>query len=134
MPCNVTHLHPMRIKIQKKKKKIFSLNVINLELLKGHQETLFFFQSTYIILNQTDANKVQQEERLRWFWRYLREVTNAICHDGFETVTAPFHVVVVVVSPLLALSISLYMILSSYNRSKSLRNSSFNTTIYEEKE
>ena len=48
----------MRIKIQKKKKKFFSLNVINLELLKGHQETFFFFQSTYIILNQTDANKV----------------------------------------------------------------------------
>ena len=55
LQCNTPSSHENQD--LKKKKKIFSLNFINLELLKGHQET-FFFLSTYIILNQTDANKV----------------------------------------------------------------------------
>ena len=41
LQCNTPSSHDNQD--SKKKKKIFSLNVINLELLKGHQETFFFF-------------------------------------------------------------------------------------------
>ena len=58
LQCNTPSSHENQD--SKKKKKIFSLNVINLELLKGHQETFFFFRvhiSYWIKLMQIRFNK-----------------------------------------------------------------------------
>ena len=48
LQCNTPSSHENQDS-KKKKKKIFSLNVINLELLKGHQETFFFSEYIYHI-------------------------------------------------------------------------------------